>query len=88
MKLGRSVMPNQARGGSLIFILYDGRAKSGDSDDGAVMDTANSVAEAWAASRQCWRDVYAIWYENKFDAKGEIATEVGPRPDIGKGVLL
>lgn len=78
----------KARAGTKIYILFDGRAKSGDSDDGAVLDTASSVNEAWQASRQCWRDVDAIWYENVFDEKGEVATEVGPRPDIGKGILL
>ena len=76
------------RQNSKIFILYDGRAKSGDTDDAAVMDVADSVAEAWQASRQCWRNIDAIWYENNFDDKGEVATEVGPRWDIGKGVLL
>ncbi len=77
-----------SRAGKKIFILYDGRAKCGDTDDAAVMDTANSEREAWAASRQCWRKVDAIWYENVFDAEGKVATEVGPRFDIGKGILL
>ena len=86
-------MPNarigeRQRAGKKIFILYDGRAKSGDTDDASVMDTADSVNEAWASSRQCWRDIDAIWYENVFDDKGEVATEVGPRWDIGKGILL
>lgn len=76
------------RANSTIFILYDGRAKYGDTDDATVLDTANSVHEAQRASRQCWKRVDAIWYENKFDEKGEVATEVGPRPDIGKGILL
>ena len=76
------------RAGTLIFLLFDGRAMAGDTDDATVMDTADSVKEAWAASRQCWRNVCAIWYEYKFDDKGEVAVEVGRRWDIGKGILL
>ena len=80
--------PNPTTRVSKVFILYDGRAKFGDTDDAAVLDTANSVSEAWQASRQCWRDIDAIWYENDFNADKTEATEVGPRPDIGKGILL
>ena len=71
------------------FVLFDGRAKSLDTDDAVVMDVADSEHEAIAASRS-HRGVDAIWYEYKLtDGTKEppVYEEVGPRFDIGKGVL-
>ena len=81
-------MAELGKTGRKIFILYDGRAKSGNTDDASVMDVADSVNEAWQSTRQCWRDIDAIWYENEFELDGKTAVEVGPRWDIGKGILL
>lgn len=44
------------------FILYDGRAKSGDTDDASVLVTAHSEREARHDS-QNWSGYDAIWYE-------------------------
>ena len=70
-----------------MFILYDGRARYGiDTDDCAVMCTANSASEAWRDSKDCFRDVSAMWFE--YDLINGVADNEKPRPDIGKGVLL
>lgn len=80
--------PSATKRSPKMFILFDGRAKSGDTDRAAVMDTAETVHEAWSASRQCWEDVDAIWYEHIWDEVQSAYVEVAPRWDIGKGILL
>jgi hypothetical protein len=79
-------------GDEKVFILYDGRAKFGDTEDAAVLVTAPSEQEAWNDSRTNFKDVDAVWFEydlvpasNKY---GREATNEKMRPDIGKGLLL
>jgi hypothetical protein len=72
-----------------IFILYDGRAKYGDTDDAICMDTAMSEEEAAELSQGMWADHDAIWYETKLvgDQKNPLYEEVGPRHDLCTGLL-
>jgi hypothetical protein len=72
-----------------MFLLYDGRAKSGDTDRAIVMDTATSEEEAAELSQSTWADHDAIWYETKFtgDQKNPTYEEVGPRHDLCTGLL-
>lgn len=49
-----------------LFILYDGRAKMGDTDEAWVLIVANSEAEA-RKDGEDYRDQDAIWYE--YDVK-------------------
>ncbi len=59
------------------FILFDGRAKSGDTDEASVLDTAMNIYEARRAGNSTWRDYDAIWME--IDDK---QVEVGLRWDL------
>ena len=68
-----------------VFILYDGRAKSGDTDDASVIVIADSEAEASSDSED-WRDVDAVWYQ--YDLVNGEAVNERRRDDIGKGILL
>lgn len=68
-----------------VFILYDGRAKSGDTDRAIAMDTADSEEEAVEASFS-HEEIDAVWYE--YDLVDGVAVNERPRFDIGKGVLL
>lgn len=45
------------------FILYDGRAKFGDTDDASIMDTAESEKEARKAGNSLWKGYDALWCE-------------------------
>lgn len=45
------------------FILWDGRAKGGDTDDASVVDTADTEQEAREAGLTQWRGYDAIWFE-------------------------
>lgn len=72
-----------------VFILYDGRAKFGDTDHAAVLVTASSEREAWRDSGT-FRDYDAVWFEYDLVAgeTGQEAVNENVRPDIGKGLLL
>jgi hypothetical protein len=61
------------------FVLYDGRAKSGDTDDAAVLITAHSEQEARHDGRH-WSGYDAIWYE--YDVVKGVAINEKPRWDI------
>jgi hypothetical protein len=50
----------------LRFLLFDGRAKFGSSEDANVMDTAASEAEAAASGNTVWQGSDAIWEEVEF----------------------
>jgi hypothetical protein len=61
------------------FVLYDGRAKSGDTDDAAVLVAAHTEHQARTDSSD-WSGYDAIWFE--YDVvDGEMVNEK-PRPDI------
>jgi hypothetical protein len=51
-----------------LFILYDARAGSGDTDDASVLDTANSKREMKRISRDHWGE-NVVWYEYDIDGK-------------------
>jgi hypothetical protein len=73
-----------------VFVLYDGRAKLGDTDDASVLCSAESEAEAWDDSKS-FRDIDGVWYEYDLMDEGEdypVARNEKQRPDIGKGILL
>jgi hypothetical protein len=64
------ILTNTASGEmSTMFVLYDGRAKTGDTDDASVLDTADTEAEARCAGRTAWQDYDAIWYE--YEQRGD-----------------
>ena len=45
------------------FLLYDGRAKSGDTENAWVMDTAMTEDEARREGNTTWKGHDAIWEE-------------------------
>ncbi len=45
------------------FILFDGRAKDGDTDDASVLDTAEDEHEARQSGREDWEGHDAIWLD-------------------------
>ncbi len=47
-----------------MFLLFDGRAKSGVTLDAVVLDEADSEEEAREAGLGCWRNQDAIWYHD------------------------
>ena len=51
------------------FILWDGRAKGGDTDDANAMDTADTEREARRAGSTTWAGHDAIWAEYDFDGR-------------------
>lgn len=53
-----------------MFLLYDGRAKSGETEDATVMDTAHSEEEARQSGEKNWAGHDAIWYECDVDDAG------------------
>jgi hypothetical protein len=61
------------------FVLYDGRAKSGDTDDATVLITTRSESEARRDGRH-WAGYDAIWFE--YDVVKGVATNEKPRWDI------
>lgn len=48
----------------MLFILYDGRAKSGNIDEADALDTADTEQEARQSGLTMWEGMDAIWYEN------------------------
>ena len=62
-----------------IFILYDGRAKGGDTNRASVLIVANSEAEArYDAAGYKGHD--AVWFE--YDIKGKTLINERMRPDL------
>jgi len=49
------------------WVLYDGRAKLGDTDIAAAMDTADTEHEARQALRDDWDGYDCIWAEYDVD---------------------
>lgn len=66
--------------GKKMFILYDGRAMSGDLDDASVMDTAETEEEAADTGRTTWAGHDAIWYE--YHQQGDKLVNGKPRHDL------
>lgn len=69
-----------------LFILFDGRARSGDTDDAAVITTADTEEEAEADSRYPWNGYSAVWFE--YDIVGSDLVNERMRDDIGRDCLL
>lgn len=63
-----------------MFILYDGRAFVGNTEDASILDTAETEEEAIEAGKEAWEDFDAIWYE--YDVKGEELINEKQRPDL------
>jgi hypothetical protein len=68
-----------------LFILYDGRAKTGDTDKASVFVTAGSEAEARHDGLHVWSEYDAVWYqydcEPAEDGLGTLTNEI-MRPDL------
>ena len=56
------------------FVLYDGRAKEGGTDDATVLDTAVSASEARRLGRLVYAGEDAIWFEYD-DNNGQLKNE-------------
>lgn len=56
------------------WVLLDGRAKAGEEDDAAVMDTADSEAEARREGETTWEGYDAIW----LDPDGNLRWDIPP----------
>lgn len=62
-----------------IFVLYDGRARSGNTDRASVYVTADSIHEALEyGSDPAWQD--GVWFE--YDCKGRELINELPRYDL------
>lgn len=62
-----------------LFVLYDARAKFGDTDDACVYVTASSEKEAREDGKDSsWQD--GIWYE--YDCDGDTLVNEKMRPDL------
>lgn len=57
-----------------FFILYDGRAKFGSTDDASVLVVASSEKEAQAEGETTWDGYDAIWFEYD-DNNGQLSNE-------------
>lgn len=68
-----------------MFILYDGRAKDGDTERAAVLITAESEQEAQRWSHD-FKNFDAVWFE--YDMVDGVAENQRQRDDIGSGILL
>lgn len=64
------------------FILYDGRAKFGDTDLADAMDVEETEEAARLVGRKIWSDVDAVWFEYDFDAEKNVTTNEKMRPDL------
>ena len=71
-----------------LFILYDGRAKSGDPDEASVMDTARTEGEARKSSKTNWRDYDVIWYEYDEVTATEAIVQKHPGTKLGQLIFL
>jgi hypothetical protein len=72
-----------AEGGGVmakLYVLFDGRAKGGDTDGAVVMDTAEIELEAVWEGRGMWKGYDAVWYE--YDVEGETLANEKMRPDL------
>lgn len=49
----------------MMFLLYDGRAITGDEDEATVMDAAHSEGAARRAGETIWEGTDGIWFEYK-----------------------
>ena len=59
-----------------VWLLLDGRAKTGLVDRAAVLDTASSEDEARRVGTEDYSDIDAIWQ----DPAGELRWDVPPAP--------
>lgn len=65
-----------------MFILYDGRAKSGDPSGAFALDTAVDEDEAREAGVTTWVGHDAVWYEHKSeDDPGTMRADLPPCGD-------
>jgi hypothetical protein len=64
-----------------MFVLYDGRAKSGNDEDADVMDTADTEIQARKRGAKSWKGHDGIWFQYRLDDQ-ENLLEGRPRWDI------
>lgn len=67
-----------------MFLLFDGRARSGDTDAAAILDSAKNADEARRQSVS-WKGTDAIWFEYK--RAGIVLHDGRMRSDIGQFLL-
>jgi hypothetical protein len=66
------------------FLLFDGRARWGETDGAVVLVTADSVEEARRLSAS-FRDMDAVWFE--YQRAGSVLFDGRMREDIGQLLL-
>jgi hypothetical protein len=64
-----------------MFLLYDGRAKTGNTDNALVMVCARSEEEVREDSKT-FSGYDAIWFEYDTDADGKTLINEKARPDL------
>jgi hypothetical protein len=64
-----------------LFILYDGRAKLGETNDASVLCTASTEKEAREDTKELFEGYDAIWFEYDVD-KGDVLVNGKPRYDL------
>ena len=64
-----------------LFVLYDGRAKGGDTDEASVYVSAVTEAEARRDGKHYKNFQDGIWYQYDSDEKGNLSNE-RPRWDL------
>ena len=62
-----------------LFILFDARAQSGDTEDAIALDTANSEKQARRISKD-HQGERAVWYE--YDVQGKTLVNGKARHDL------
>lgn len=55
-----------------MFLLFDGRAKTGDTDDASLLDTADTE-EAVAVANESWRGHDCVWFQFDHDGCGNLS---------------
>ncbi len=62
-----------------VFVLYDGRAKGGDTDRASALSSASSEAEARREGAEEWKGYDACWFEYDLVTKDGVDEAINER---------